>query len=144
LAMIKDFAVVGVAENFDECALTGEYRLHAPFPGLDLSYVPENVTRNRANDLELRLRGFAERCGEALYRRLVELNRLDTGLVAAAAAESERRYVAAGIGADQLCEFRKRLRRKKIMFAIAKGRRRLSRLWRGAVRATSGSRPHRS
>jgi hypothetical protein len=144
LAMIKDFAVVGVAENFDECALTAEYRLHAPFPGLDLSYVPENVTRSRANDLELRLRRFAERCGQTLYRRLVELNRLDSGLVAAAAGESERRYVAAGLGAAQLREFRKRLRGKKILFAIARGRRQLSRLWRGAVRATSSSGPHRS
>ena len=50
-AIVRHAAVSGTTEEFNMCCATAECRLGEFFPNLDLSYVPENVTRGRRKTL---------------------------------------------------------------------------------------------
>jgi hypothetical protein len=132
--------MVGVAEQFDECAVTAEVSLRRVFPNFDLSYAPENVSPGRANALAARLRSFSASCGVSLYERLQEANRLDEALVKAAAAESSRRFGNIPNGENHLRDFTARVNRRKLLYAKAKRRLTFARLWNRATRLiTQGS-----
>lgn len=140
-AMLSDIAVVGVAENFDECAITAESSLKGAFPNLDLSYAPENVSPGRGKDLESRLRSLAETCGTELYQRLRSANELDDALVRAAALESARRFRELSSAQEQLCGFVTRVARRKVLYEKARRRLRLQHLWKRATRPFSSFMP---
>ena len=134
---LKTVAVIGVVERFDLCALGAEQSLSRVFPHCDLSYVPENVSQGRASDLRTRLQRFAATCGDHLYRRVVNLNELDSELVEIAAAESLRRFQEMASPEASLRSFRRRVRYRKILSGIAKRRARVLRLWSRTMRIIS-------
>jgi hypothetical protein len=137
LAVLRATAVVGVVENFDFCVLEAEHSLRPLFPALDLSYVRENVTPFRAKDLQSRLDRFRQACGEKLYIKLVELNRFDMELVAAAGAESLRRWRDINRQQMQLRNFRRRVHQRRIVCTVANQFLRLRRLCGRAARLLS-------
>jgi len=133
LATLRATAVVGVVENFDFCVLEAEHSLRPLFPELDLSYVRENVTPFRAKELQSRLDRFRQACGEKLYTNLVELNRFDMELVAAARAESLRRWRTINRQQMRLRNFRRRVHQRTIIRSVTDQFRRLQRLGKRAA-----------
>ena len=133
LAILRATAVVGVVENFDFCVLQAEHSLRPLFPELDLSYVRENVTPFRAKELQSRLDRFRQACGEKLYTKLVELNRFDMELVAAAGAESLRRWRDISRQPMRLRNFRRRVHQRTIIRSVTDQFRRLQRVGKRAA-----------
>lgn len=127
--MLQKIDVVGVVEMFDKCAVTAEYSLRRFFPHFDFSYVPENVTPNRAPGLNARLEDFIALCGGPLYRKLEELNRLDTELIKAAEAELQLRFETMEYHDLHLWEFRRRVKDKMYFYDRTRRQQRRRRIW---------------
>jgi hypothetical protein len=92
LKIVNDCSILGVTEWFDECMVAAEQVLQTHFGTLDFSYLSQNVTPGRINNLGARLQQIRTRCGDQLYERLLKLNRLDLELLDAAATEAHRRF----------------------------------------------------
>jgi hypothetical protein len=131
--MLHSTAVVGVVDMFEACVLQAEHSLASAFPGLDLSYVRENVTPARASDMEIRSREFASACGEDLHRQLTSLNQLDSELVAFARAESLRRWERIAGRNAKLRKLRRRVLYRNITHTVADQNLRVQRLCRRAM-----------
>lgn len=86
--------VAGTVERFNESAVTAEHALSAPFPGIDFSYVPQNVSGREPRSLGAQLDVMRAACGTKLYDRLVALNQLDLALFDHATLEVARRLRA--------------------------------------------------
>jgi hypothetical protein len=105
---LKNIAVLGTVEHYNESLVAGQVRLCKAFPGLDLSYVPRNVSQ-RAGGLNERLARFEQMCGQDLWAQLSLLNELDAQLVAAANDESARRFRALASPEKILRDFQMRV-----------------------------------
>ena len=112
-AMARSAAVVGATDQFDVCLATAEYRLREFFPGLDLSYVSENVTRRRRRTLQERLQQFEKQCGKKTYDSLVARNQLDFKLTEAARTEAADRFQSVPSGEAYLASFKDRVKKRK-------------------------------
>ena len=88
---VREAAVPGTADRFDEACVLAEIALRPLFPGFDASYVAQNVSTDRARSLPEQLAALRRECGADLFDRLSELNRLDTALHEVAGAEVRRR-----------------------------------------------------
>jgi hypothetical protein len=117
--MVREASAVGLVENYDLCALQAETSLRPFFPGIDLSYIRENVTPLRGGELEARLRRFAGECGQELYKTLLELNRLDMELVKIVKAESLHRWQIMDRQQTTMRSFRRRVQQRRIVDAMS-------------------------
>ena len=112
-AAVRNFAIVGATDQFTLCMVTAEHRLRPFFPGLDLSYVSENVTRGRHRRLRHRLQRFEKQCGEGVYSSLLELNQLDFKLTDAAREEAQARFRQVPRSDIAFKEFENRIKKRK-------------------------------
>src|SRR5579864_719803 len=117
--MVRDASVVGVADQFDVCMAVAEYRLREFYPGLDLSYVSENVTRGRRKNMKERLHEFGKQCGAELYAKLVHLNQLDFKLADAAREEAMTRFKKLPSHEAHLLDFKTRVKKRRPKFPFA-------------------------
>lgn len=108
-AIVRNAAVPGTAEEFNMCCATAESRLGAFFPNLDLSYVPENVTRGRRKTLQARQAEFEKMCGPQLYAQLLERNQFDARLHEVASAELHTRFEGLESPKARLSDFKSRV-----------------------------------
>jgi Sulfotransferase family len=108
VAIIKRSSVVGTTELFDVCMVTAEHILQAHFRPLDFSYVPQNVSPGRARDLGSRLERARTVCGEHLYERLLNLNRLDFALLDIVTDETRRNFEQMSDSEELMVNFRAR------------------------------------
>jgi hypothetical protein len=76
----------GLVERFDASLQWMSRYLRPWFGVLDIRHPPLNVSPGRAETLEARLRDIEYELGPDLYQRLLEVNRLDSELHAAASA----------------------------------------------------------
>ena len=110
LRAIPQFSVVGTVEQLDTVLLTAEVSLSGVFGPLDCSYMSQNVSPDRAPELDQRLRRARELSGSGLYDRLLKLNRMDLELLEAANQESRKRFEVIPDHSARANDFRSRCR----------------------------------
>ena len=91
IVRMRNLAVLGVVERFDDSLIAAEHFLGRLFPNLDLSYLAQNVNPSRPATLVQQLEMMRDECGPTLYAKIEQLNALDLELVAAGEAELDRR-----------------------------------------------------
>jgi len=90
-AVIRDMAIPGLVEMFDESLVVAEYYLRPAFPGLRLDYVPQNVSRTPRHVQARSGEYLVDLWGKDLYERLLRMNEMDMELVLRAKREILRR-----------------------------------------------------
>ena len=90
--VISQATVLGLAELFDESAVSAENSLARAFPGVDFSYVRQNVSDGRPTILDDQLARLRKHCGTEIFDRIIKLNQLDLALVQMAQEEVSRRF----------------------------------------------------
>ena len=110
--VVRDMAVPGIVEMFDESLLAAEYFLKPAFPALRLHHSPENVSRpdrvrhsNHTPGLEQTL---IDLWGADVYSDLLRLNQLDLELFRQAKIENQRRLALIPDFQERLADFRAR------------------------------------
>jgi hypothetical protein len=95
-SILREMAIPGLVELFDESLMAAEYFLRPAFPAIQLHYQPQNVTRpeephrvGREKELENKL---AALWGESTWADLCRLNEFDLELYQRARREVERRF----------------------------------------------------
>ncbi len=74
---LKHEAVVGVVDRYDESMVCAESRLAAIWPAIDLSYVPQNVSRGDDRSLQQRIDDVKARMNDDVLALVAENNRRD-------------------------------------------------------------------
>jgi hypothetical protein len=107
--IVREMAVPGVVEAFDESLTAAEYFLQPAFPGIRLHYVPQNVRQTSGSSVADpgRLR---ESWGEDTYQDLLRVNALDFKLHDIACDEVQRRFSLVPRGSARMAELRARSR----------------------------------
>jgi hypothetical protein len=105
---------LGVVDRYDESMVVFEEHLAPYFPGIDLAYVPQNMTRRRGKDKPLsgRVRGVIKRLG-GLAPLVIENNSLDLALYRYANQRLDRARGEVEDFANKLASFRDRCERLK-------------------------------
>lgn len=88
---ITSSTILGVVDRIDESLVVAEEILKPHFPGIDLSYVAQNVSRDRASLFEERLASGRKEIGEELWFKLTRRNELDMQVYAYANVELYKR-----------------------------------------------------
>ena len=86
LARLADIPLLVLVERYDESMLLLEHKLERVFPGIDLAYVPQNVTTTRDSSLEQRIQNVYRELGPELEREFREANHWDVQLYEAGEA----------------------------------------------------------
>jgi hypothetical protein len=110
-AVLRDMAVPGLVEMFEESLVVAEYFLRPAFPGLRLEYVPQNVGQGTPRAPVESGEYWEGVWGKELYERLVRMNEMDTELVLRAKREILRRLERVPRAADKLAGLRSRCAR---------------------------------
>lgn len=105
---LREMAIPGVVEQYDESLVTAEYFLKPAFPELRLEYVPQNVSRPLGGSIEERQEQLRGNWGSDLYETLTKLNRFDLELFRRAGDEIRRRFALVPEGERRMEEFRDR------------------------------------
>jgi hypothetical protein len=116
-SIVRQMAIPGVVELFDESLVAAEYYLKPAFPRLRLDYVAKNVSPAAAGrDADL-----AAVWGSAVYDRVARLNQLDLELVRRARDEIACRLGLIPSCSRLLAEFRDRCRARAAASAGCQG-----------------------
>jgi hypothetical protein len=105
---VRTCAVAGVVERLDESLVLAEQSLSGAFPGIDLSYVRQNISRSDAASLEARADRVLAELGPELAEEVVRRNRRDLELYRAVTEELQRRVDSLPDFAARLDDFRRR------------------------------------
>lgn len=73
-------SIIGVVDRMDESLVLAEEVLKEYFPDIDLSYIKQNVSNERKNNLKERLLEEKNKIGKELFERLENSNYLDMKL----------------------------------------------------------------
>lgn len=109
---LREMAIPGLVEWFDESLVAAEYFLKAAFPKLQLDYVPENVSRPQEGSIEERLERLRDSWGEDVYETLTRLNQFDLELFCRAEREIQRRFSLVPDKERRMEEFKARCARR--------------------------------
>jgi hypothetical protein len=99
---MRTASFLAVVDQFAESLVAAEYALRPVFPTLDCAQPAANVSPRPRVPLE-------EICDPSIYRKLRELNRLDTELLERARVEVMRRFEATPDAAERLRRLEKRI-----------------------------------
>ncbi|MFK7977657.1 MAG: glycosyltransferase, partial [Halioglobus sp.] len=80
LAVLTRAALVGTVERYNESMILFEKTLARDFSGMDLSYVPQNVTPEREMHMDERIQGVIDELGPELTEEFYEKNAWDIQL----------------------------------------------------------------
>ena len=108
---MKDCSILGIVEKMDESLTLAEEILHPFFGGIDLSYIKQNVSPSKRNDLLSSLESGKAELGESLYKELIRSNKLDFDLYSTADQELDRRLHSIDNFDKKLSDFRQRCNR---------------------------------
>jgi Sulfotransferase family len=110
--VVRNMAVPGIVEMFDESLLAAEYFLKPAFPELRLHHNPENVSRpdrtRHSNQMPGLEQMLIDLWGADVYSDLLRLNQLDLELFRQAKIENQRRLDLIPDYQERLVEFRAR------------------------------------
>jgi len=84
LDRMKKCTIIGVVDRLDESLILAEECLRPIFKNIDFSYVKQNISEDRKEDLSQRIDDGKSKIGQSLMERLEEHNRLDMQLYSAA------------------------------------------------------------
>ena len=107
---VRNMALPGVVEMFEESMVAGEYFMRPAFPSIRLGSAPTNVSRHVSPGAAERDRRLMELWGRDLYRELARVNELDLHLFELAADEIRRRLAVMPAVPERLAEFSARCR----------------------------------
>ncbi len=105
-AILRDMAIPGVVEMFDESLAAAEYFLRPAFPELSLEYVAHNVSQTATTS-----EPFEQILGTELFEQLLRVNELDLELFRRATSEIKRRMSLAPSFDQRLSDFKSRCAR---------------------------------
>ncbi|HUA59055.1 MAG TPA: hypothetical protein VML19_09900 [Verrucomicrobiae bacterium] len=117
-AIVREMALPGLVEMFDESLVVGEFFLRPAFPTLRMEHVPVNVSGDGdppADSPEY----WTNLWGKDLYQTLLRMNELDIELVARARREILRRLDLIPRVSEKLMDFRTRCRRLPASWPVA-------------------------
>jgi len=117
-AVIREMAVPGLVEMFDESLVVAEHFLRPAFPNLRLEYIPQNVSHAEPRAPAESREYWEDLWGKELYERLLRMNEMDRELVRRAKLEILRRLDLVPRAAGKLVDLRSRCAR----LALASGR----------------------
>jgi len=117
-AVIREMAVPGLVEMFDESLVVAEHFLRPAFPNLRLEYIPQNVSQATPVAPAESREYWEGLWGKELYQRLLRMNEMDRELVRRAKREILRRLDLVPRAAGKLADLRSRCAR----LALASGR----------------------
>jgi hypothetical protein len=107
-AVIRDMAIPGLVEMFDESLVVAEYYLRPAFPTLRLEYVRQNVSRAGPHPAAKSVERWEGLWGKDLCQRLLRMNEMDTELVLRAKREILRRLDGVPRLSEKLAAFQAR------------------------------------
>jgi sulfotransferase famil protein len=107
-AIVRQMAVPGLVEAFDESLVAAEYYLQPAFPTLRLEYIPQNVGRLRRGTPVEQQQLLQQAWGADLYGRLSRVNQLDLELFHQMEKEVRQRLDRVPRFEQRLAEFRSR------------------------------------
>jgi len=110
-ALIRDMAVPGLVEMFDESLVVAEHYLRPAFPTLRLEYVAQNVGQATRHAPMKSREYWEDLWGKDLYERLLRMNEMDTELVLRTRHEILRRLDGIPRLAGKLASFQARCAR---------------------------------
>lgn len=102
---VRNMAVPGVVEMFEESMVAAEYFMRPAFPSIRLRSGPTNVSRQVNPGTAERDHRLTQLWGRDLYRELARVNELDIQLFEQAGDEIRRRLALVPSVADRLAEF---------------------------------------
>jgi len=105
---LRTCPILGVVNRLDESLVLAEEYLRQFFTDIDFSYIKQNVSNDRKNDLEVRLIDERNRIGESLSNQLNQLNELDFKLYSIANNELDKRIEKERNFEKKLTDFKKR------------------------------------
>jgi len=105
---LRTCPIIGVVNRLDESLVLAEEYLRQFFTDIDFSYIKQNVSNDRKNDLEERLIDEKNRIGESLSNQLNQLNELDFKLYSIANNELDIRLKKERNFEEKLTDFKKR------------------------------------
>jgi hypothetical protein len=111
LAVLREMAVPGLVEMFDESLVVAEYFLRPAFPNLRMEYIPQNVSQAAEHPRVESREHWEAIWGKELYGRLLRMNEMDMELVRRAKEEILRRLDRVPQVADRLGDLRSRCAR---------------------------------
>ncbi len=106
---VRNMALPGVVEMFEESMVAGEYFMRPAFPSIRLGSGPTNVSR-QVNPAAQRDSRLIQLWGRDLYRELARVNELDIQLFELAREEIRRRLTLMPAVPERLAEFGARCR----------------------------------
>jgi hypothetical protein len=106
--LMRDMAVPGLVEMFDQSLIAGEYYLRPAFPELRLEYVPQNVSPAAPHVRQDSREYWTELWGKDLCQRLHRMNEMDLELVHRTKAEIRSRLDKISGVAERLADYRSR------------------------------------
>jgi hypothetical protein len=105
---ITSCSILGIVDRMDESLVVAEEVLKPYFPNIDMSYVSQNVSKERASTLEERLDKAREEIGKELWNRLVKRNEQDMQVYTNANNELDNRIRSINKFEEKLTDFRQR------------------------------------
>ena len=112
--IIRDMAIPGLVEMFDESLVVGEYFLHPAFPTLRMEHVPKNVSYTESAAPVESDEYWTNLWGRDLYETLLRMNELDIELVRRTKREILRRLELIPRVSEKLMDFRARCKRLSV------------------------------
>jgi len=110
-ALIRDMAIPGLVEMFDESLAVAEYYLRPAFPTLRLEYIAQNVRRAAQHPPAESREYWEDLWGEDLYKQLLRMNEMDMELVRRAKCEILRRLNRIPRVSEKLADLQRRCAR---------------------------------
>ena len=104
--------VLGIVDRFDESLVVAEEVLKPYFPDIDMSYLIQNISKDRSGNLEERIEAEAEKVEEDNMNKLVEKNKLDLKLYSKANEELDKRIKDIENFKEKIIEFQKRCNKR--------------------------------
>jgi len=108
VALLTKTPLMVIVERYDESMLLLEQQLQQHFPAIDLSYVRQNATPDREDDLEQRIKNVFDQLGPELTVEFREKNHWDMKLYEDAQAIFIERLGALPRVKDLLRDFQSR------------------------------------
>ena len=108
VATVKDMAIPGLVEMFEESLVAAEYFLGPAFPNLRLEYLPQNVSASPRAMQVKSANDWRDIWGAELYERLMRMNALDVELIRRTRIEILRRLDSIPRLPEKLANFRSR------------------------------------
>lgn len=105
---VASVEMLGLVERFDESMVLFEESLKGDFPGIDLSYISQNIGQNVEESRQARIERLRVEIGEDVFQLLLEKNRADIGLYEWAEKEFASRIAIVPHFQKKLADFESR------------------------------------